>query len=243
MQKIKSIGISYWFKKLDINPCEKVEELKNELQSFFHEDFLYNKNGIESGFSIPRIQTLSSDKKYFFTMSLINANLIIDVNNEENFDQVILEINNNIKLFYDILKEVYNLHIIYTSIKMEIIDDMEDTISFLMKKFNISKDNYESLSLKKGIIKDDYYINYSFDACKEYNFNVPNAKLNSQDLFDSTMLISLSEAKKKREYLLIVLEINDRYIYNINSNHETNKETLRGMILELKNILNSDLYK
>lgn len=237
MQRVKSVGISYWFKKLNYNPCEKIKELEKELESLFHVNFLYNEEDCNSKFAMPRIQALSIDKSRFFSMSLINVNYVVEYKENRDIDEIILEINNNIQLLFDTLKEIYNLQIIYTSIKIEMVDECNDSIKKMCHKLNLNSDNYESLSFKKGIIKDDYYINYSYDVCKEYNFNLESNNLSGQDAFDSTMLISLSEAKKKKEYILFTLEINDRYIYNINANHETEKETIRGMIIELKDIL------
>ena len=56
------------------------------------------------------------------------------------------------------------------------------------------------------------------------------------------MVTSLSNAVINKEYLLTVIEINDRYSYNKDATHETNKDDLRGMIMELKEILNKKLY-
>ena len=56
------------------------------------------------------------------------------------------------------------------------------------------------------------------------------------------MVTSLSDAHLNRKYLLITAEINDRYSFNLDNKHETGKEDIRGMILELKDILKNELY-
>ena len=56
------------------------------------------------------------------------------------------------------------------------------------------------------------------------------------------MLTSISDAKLCKEFLLAIIEINDRYAYNIDNNHETSKDIIRGMIIELKDILSNKLY-
>ena len=92
----------------------------------------------------------------------------------------------------------------------------------------------------------------SFDEIKENDYSLhpggyvgidESNKLSEEDLFNKSMVTSLSDAQANKEYLLTVIEINDRYSYNIDRNHETGKDDLRGMIIEIKNILNNKLYE
>ena len=39
-----------------------------------------------------------------------------------------------------------------------------------------------------------------------------------------------------------IVEINDRYAYNKKPEYRTGKESIRGMIIELKKIINDKLY-
>ena len=243
MNKIKNIYLSYWFNELDYNPSNKVNDLKDELNSIIDAPLMYNKDDSLKNISVPRIQGMSSDKKYLFTMSLVNAFLSINFNDSIDRDEAILLINNNIQLLYDILKNIYEVHIIYSSIKIEMIDEEIDAKSHLVKLLNLSDNNYEDLSFKRGMIKDEYYINYILTYSKEYNFNVKTSgEVIEQDLFDRSMLTSLSEAKLVKDFLLTVVEINDRFAYNHDKNHETKKDDIRGMIIELKEILNKEKY-
>ena len=243
MNKIKNIYLSYWFSELDYNPSDKIKELEEELKSVIDEPIMFNDDQQLNNISIPRIQGISKDKKYLFTMSLVNAFLSININEDISDDEAILLINNNIQLFYDILKNVYNIRVLYTSIKIEMFDENKSCKNKLIKLFNLSKDNYEDLSFKRGIIKDDYYINYILTYAKEYNFNVSrDDKTTEQDLFDRSMLTSLSEATLNKEFLLTVIEINDRYAYNKDKDYETSKDNIRGMIIELKEIIKKELY-
>ena len=244
MNKIKSIYISYWFHELSFNPSNKIDILEKELTSIIDTPIIYNPDNSFKNISIPRIEGLSRDKKYLFTMSLVNAMLSINVNNDLDDDEILLLINSNSQLFYDILKNIYNIDIIYTSFKLEFVDENKKSKEKLVRLLNLSNNNYEDLSFKRGIIKDDYYLNYLLVYSKEYNFNVKNndGEVIEQDLFDRSMITSISEAKFKREYLLTIIEINDRYAYNVNKDHRTSKEDLRGMIIELKDILNNKLF-
>ena len=243
MNKIKNIYISYWFNELDNNPSNKVFELEDEIKSIINEPLMYNDDKNNNNIAIPRIQGISNDKKYLFTMSLINAILSINITDNIDNDEAILLINNNIQLFYDILKRVYDIKIIYSSIKIELVDDTSKAKEKLIKTLKLSKKDYENMSLKRGFIKDNYYINYILDYGREYNFNFnTDKKVLEEDLFNKSMITSLEDATLNKELLLTVIEINDRYSYNINRNHETGKDDLRGMIIEIKEILNNELY-
>lgn len=243
MNKIKNIYISYWFHELEENPSSKVFELEEEIKSIINEPLMYNDDKSHHNMGIPRIQGISKDKKYLFTMSLINAILSININEDIDNDDAILLINNNIQLFYDIIKKVYGIKIIYSSIKIEMINDEKKIKDKLIKNFNLSNNNYENMSFKRGFIKNNYYINYIHDYSTEYNFNFDNKEnILENDLFNKSMITSLEDAVFNKAYLLIVIEINDRYSYNINRDYETKKDDLRGMIIEIKDILNNKLY-
>ena len=240
--RIQNVLISYWFKKIDYNPKEKIEYLTDAIKSVIDTSLMYNNEDANRLFGMPRIEGMSNDKKTLFSMSLINSTLRCNVNGMDD-DEIILLINNYTQLFYDILKDVYNVEILYTSVKLEIITDNIDSLTFLSDKYQLGKRKYEDLSFKRGFIKDNYYVNYIQNSGREYNFNVEK-KDNSldQDLFDQTLLISLSDAKLNKEYLLTTIEINDRYSYNNDNTYRTKKDDIRGIIMELKEILKTEDY-
>jgi hypothetical protein len=240
MNKIKNIYLSYWFSELKDNPSKKVFELEDEIRSIINEPLMYNEDDNHTNLIIPRIQGISTDKKYLFTVSYINAILSINVDNIS-IDEAILLINNNIQLFYDIIKKIFGVKILYSSIKVEMIDENKKTKDKLIKALKLVDKKYENLTMKQGFIKDNYYINYIMEFSCEYNFNFKE-QYSEEDLFNKSMVTSLSEAKLNKEYLYTVIEINDRYSYNQDSNYETNKDELRGMIMELKEILTKELY-
>ena len=243
MNKIKNIYISYWFQDLDDNPASKVYELEDEIKNIIDTPIMYNDDKSHNNLLLPRIQGMSSDKKYLFTMSLINAILSVNINEDIDIDDAILFINNNIQLFYDILKRIYDIKILYSSIKIEMINEDKKVKDEIVKKLKLANKDYENLSLKQGFIKDNYYINYIFEYSTEYNFNFNSEdKLSEEDLLNKSMITSLEDATLNKEYLLTVIEINDRYSYNINRDHETKKEDLRGMVIEMKEILNNESY-
>jgi hypothetical protein len=240
MNKIKNIYISYWFDELKDNPSNKVLELEDEIKSIINAPLMYNEDNSHVNLIIPRIQAISPDKKYLFTVSLINAVLSISVDDID-IDQAILLINNNIQLFYDIIKRVYDVKILYSSIKVEMIDENKKTKQKLIDLLKVEKKNTENLTIKQGFIKDNYYINYILEYSTEYNFNFDN-KLSEEDLFNKSMVTSLKNASLNKEYMFIVVEVNDRYSYNLDPNYESSKDELRGIIMEIKEILTKELY-
>ena len=243
MNKIKTIIISYWFKELDNNPSLEVFDLEDEIKSIIDEPLMYNDDNANVNIAVPRIQGMSKDKKYLFTISLINASLSINIDDKTDNDEIILLINNNIQLFYDIIKKIYNTKIVYSSVKIEIINNDKEAKDKLINNLKLSSGNYENLLFKRGFIKDNYYINYVYDYSTEYNFDFEKSgNVLESDLFAKSMITSLEDAKSHKEYLLTVIEVNDRYSYNINREHETGKDDLRGMIIEIKDILNNKLY-
>lgn len=240
MNKIRNIYISYWFHELDYNPSKKVYELEEEVRSIINEPLMFNEDNKRGNLIIPRVQGMSTDKKYLLTVSYINAVLSISVDDID-IDEAILLINNNIQLFYDIIKRVYGVKIIYSSIKVEMIDDTKKAKKKLMDTLKITKKNLENFTIKQGFIKDNYYYNYILEYSTEYNFNFSN-NVSEEDLFNKSMITSLKDAEFNREYLFIVVEINDRYSYNLDPNYESCKDDLRGLIMELKEILTKELY-
>lgn len=240
--KVNKVIISYWFKELMINPISKIEELENSLNKMFNRPFMVNNMEVGRNISMPRIQSISSDKTMLFTMSLVNANLSVHYNEEVSYDDIILMINENTQLFYDLLKEIYDVEIVYTSIKMELMKEDENPCLYLKDKLNLEDMEYEDLSFKKVICKDDtYYINYMFNTGKEINFNIGvkgSVKPSQNDMFDRSMLISLNDANVTKRTFNTVVEINDRLAFNNDGIYLTTKENIRGMISEVKDILN-----
>ncbi len=241
--KINNVNISFWFKELNDNPQDKVVELKENLSSIIDNEFMYNDMPLKENIDIPRIQGKSLDNKFLFTMSLINSNLSIDVNGLDN-DEIILLINEDIQLIYDVLKELYDLSIVYTSIKLNCIDEKDNRI--LHDKLKLD-DVYEDVSLKRVKKVDNaYYECIILTTTKEVNYNIQiegNKKPIENDLYNRSMLISSSEADIGREYLDIFYEINDRLSYNLDKDYLTTKENIRGLVIEVKNFINKDMNK
>ena len=240
MNKIKTIFISYWFDELENNPGTKVYELEDEIRSIIDEPLRYAEDNDRTNLIIPRIQGISHDGKYLFTVSYINAILTISVDNIT-IDDAILLINSNIQLFYDIIKRIFNVKVLYSSIKIEMIDESKKVKDKIIKCFNEEKKDYDNLSIKKGFKKDNYYVNYFLEYSNEYTFDF-DKKYKDNDIFNKTMITSLKNARQTKEYLFTVVEVNDRLLFNQDPDYQSTKDELRGMIMEIKEILTKELY-
>lgn len=243
--KVNNIIISYWYKELNTNPISKIEELENNLGSIFPKPFLVNNMEVGINLSMPRIQTMTSDKTMLFTMSLVNATLSIHLIEKKDYDEVVLMVNENIQLFYDLLKEIYDVEIAYTSIKVDLTQENNKACKYFIENLKLEHDDYEDLSFKKVIKKDDtYYISYLISTGKEINFNIElknNVRPSENDMFDRSMLISLSKANVNKQLLNTTIEINDRLAFNLDEDYLTTKENIRGMISELKDVFNNKI--
>lgn len=241
MEMIKSIVISFWFDELSFNPKDKINELQEEIKSIIDTPLLYNEEDVNHYIAMPRIQGISNNKEFSFIMSLINCHLTINVSNKD-VDEIILLINNNIQYLYDILTNLYEIQIRYTSLKIGIVEEINDASEVLSKKFGFA-DKIEDFSIRKGFIKDDYYVNILLNSGNEYNYNIERKEqYTEQDIFDKTMITSLQNAQKNKEFINKVIEINDRNHFNKDANYLSEKETIRGMIIVLKDIINDKKY-
>lgn len=243
--KIRNITINFWYKELSESPSTKVYELEENLNSLFHNHFMYTDMPTKENIDIPRVQCMSDDKKTYFTMSLVSANLSINVSELDN-DQIILLINEDMQLLYDVLKDLYNIEVIYSSIKLDANKEENKVVEKLTKMLSLEKDDYEDLSFKKVRRIDDlYYECISINSTKEMNFDVkiPVAKPKENDLYTRSMLISTSEARVGKSIVSVNYEINDRLSYNNNKDYLTSKESIRGLIIELKDFVEKRLNK
>jgi len=238
--KLKQVIISFWFKELEYNPICKVNDLENGLNNYFNNPFLINEEEPFINIGIPRI--IANNEQYSFNMSLVNANLIINVNDDD-IDIVLLKINEMMQLIYDVLMEVYSLEIIYNSIKIEfseVIDNKKD----IQKDILISRDNYEDFLVKTSICKDNkYYINKTISLVKEIKVDIklPNKAVpNDADMLTRAMLVSINDDNAK-DVKNSVLEINNRLYYNKKEDFIVKKSDIRDILYEFKLLLKNEL--
>jgi len=245
--KINNITINFWYKELLENPSNKVLDLESNLNSLLHNHFMYSEMPVGENIDIPRVQCISEDKKMFFTMSLVSSALRIDIDDMDN-DDVVLLVNENMQLIYDVLKELYNIEIVYSSIKLEAKSSNSKLKDKMIKKFSLDKEVYEDLSIKRVYRKEDtYYECIVLSTSKEINYDisvpVPVQEPKENDLFSRSMIISTSEAKVGKEFITVNYEINDRLAFNLDKEYLSTKESIRGLIIEFKDFVNKRLDK
>ena len=243
--KIKNVTINFWYKELMDNPSSKVYELEDNLNSLLHNHFMYTDMPVRENIDIPRVQCISEDKKAYFTMSLVSANLNINVSDKDN-DDIVMLVNENMQLLYDVLKDLYNIEVIYSSIKLEANKQDNKVIDKMVKLLSLDKDEYEDLSIKRvRKVDNSYYECVVINSSKEINFDiqVPTANPKENDLYTRSMLISTSEAKVGKTLVTVNYEINDRLSYNNDKDYLSTKESIRGLIIELKDFVEKRLNK
>lgn len=241
--KTNNIIISYWFKPLDYNPISRIQELEKCLDDFI-KPCLVSNAPISHNLNIPRIQTTNKERKSFFSLSMINCIVNLNVEGKDN-DELILFINENMQLYMDILKDIFDIDIIYSSVKMEFQEKDIDANKFLIKKYDLKGKDLEDINIKKVERVDDYYISYNICSGHEinYNFTISNQedKPTDEDLYFRGMVTSVKDAVSETPILSVGIEINDRYAYNENPNFRSSKESIRGIVQELRKLLDKDI--
>ena len=183
---INNVTLCYTFSELDDNPIEKIDELQKNLDSVFHSQIMFNNN-LKNYYdiNIPRLQIISNDKKIHFMMSMMNV--IININTEGlDNDDVILEINEKVQFFFDLLKDLYHVDILYTSIKIELSGEQNDVIEELTNKYHINEDCEDIYVKYVSKIDDSYYLCKIDNSSKEINFNIQlknGVKASDNDMF------------------------------------------------------------
>jgi len=240
--KINHAIISLWYKELEYNPICKVGNLENSLSNYFKVPFLISDKEPFVNISLPRIMAGFENDKYLynFNMSMVNANLNITFN-EVDKDEIILKVNEMIQIMYDVLKEIYDIDVIYSSIKIEYIEQVSDIINIQKELLANTNDNLEDFMLKRSFQRDDkYYVNEIITVTKEVkvDINFPkNIKPNDGDMIARSMLISLENSKVLGNIKNTILEINDRLSYNKDSKYRVTKDSLRNLLFEFKLIV------
>lgn len=237
--KYKNAVISFWYKELEYNPICKVGELENNLGSYFQSPFLINEEPPFINIGLPRIVAHGINQDYLFNMSLVNANLFINLQDINDINDVILKINELSQTVFASLKEVYNIEILYSSIKIEISELVDNKINF-QKELLLNEDEYEDFSLKTCHSKNNkYYINETISLAKEVKIDISIPKdvpFNESDMISRSMLISL-DGKNFANIKNQILEINDRLNYNNNSNYRVSSDDLRNLLFEFNLLL------
>lgn len=243
--RVKQVVISFWYKEMEYNPISKVGMLEKELNNYFKAPFLINDKEPFINIGFPRIIAQGHDKKSIFNMTLVNANLNINYNNEVDIDDILLEINEKIQFLYDALKSIYELEILYASIKIETTNEVFNVLDLQKELINEKNNDIEDFTIKKTYKKDDkYYLNITKMLTKEVNIDIKlpkNIQINEGDMITRSMLVSLEDGKVVGDILNNLFEVNNRLGYNNNSNYRVTKDEIRDLIFEFKMLINKEI--
>ncbi len=242
--KLRQVIISFWFKELEYNPICKVGELENSLSIYFQSPFLINEQEAFQNIAMPRIIANSTDNKSF-NMSLVNANINILLLENSDKDEVIMKINEITQFLYDILKEIYQLDILYTSIKVELSEVVNNKLDIQKDIFKDNSLEFEDFYVKTSICKDNkYYINRIINLNKEIKVDIKlpkNAKPIEHDMVTRSMLVSLNKSKETANVKNKIVEINNRLSFNNDETYLVTKDDLRNLLFEFRNLLNDEI--
>lgn len=242
--KLKQAIITFWFRELEYNPICRINDLEDALVNYFNRPFLINNQEPFSYIGMPRI-IANNENDYTFNMCLVNANLIINLHECNDYDEVNLKINELMQVVFDSLMKVYELDIIYSSIKIELFEIIKDKKS-VQESLLISDENYEDFLLKNSICKDNkYYINKTVSVVKEVKVDIKlpnNIQLNNDDIMIRSMLVSL-KGNMGIDINNKVIEINDRLSYNNDDKYLVKKDNIRDLLFEFREILKKELVK
>mgnify|MGYP004581100385 CR=1 FL=1 len=105
--KINSIEFSIWYKELTFNPIDKINDLEQALTSKFTTPFLVNNREPYVDIALPRIVGNNKENDTLFDMTLINLCYQRRYHDNVMMQDAIMEINENLQYFYDVLKDIY----------------------------------------------------------------------------------------------------------------------------------------
>ena len=247
--QVRNIVLSFWFSELDYNPIDKVNELENNLGMYFQKPFFINETKPYVNLVMPRIMAYSLDKKSDLNISLTNMVSNIQVlNNFTDNDEVMMYVNEKMQLLFDILRDIYDVEVLYSSIKVELFNKIPD-ISLKMQKILLKEanDNLEDFILKRGLKKDNkYYVNYTISTTKEINVDIKlkeGVEPRNDDMLIRSMLVSLENTKVGSEILNNVIEVNDRLSFNNDASFRETNDSLRDLLFEFRKIFYEETKK
>ncbi len=236
--KINSIEFSVWYKELTFNPIDKIKDLEQALTSKFTTPFLVNNREPYVDIALPRIVGNNKENDTLFDMTLINLCYQRRYHDNAMMQDAIMEINENLQYFYDVLKDIYDVDALFASIKVDVTFNNNFIDDIAKKYLKGSNNNIEDLVIKEGFNKDDkYYVNWTISANKEISYDITiqsGAKPNEGDMFSRSMITSLKNARVGSSNKNICLEINDRLSYNNDDTYRLDKEKIRDLIYEFK---------
>lgn len=236
--KIKDSTITFWFQKQS-NPKIYVDRFNEILKEHF---FDFSIIGVPANISatIPRLKAVSSSNHSNIEISLVNARLTtnFDDNYADDFIACVNYLKERTLKLFEALK-INDFNIIYSAIFINLEEKEKDAVEKIKKRFLTIEnlENIDEIGIRfSQVINNKYYSNISFNNLKKVKIEKIIDENNGEIILP---LVSLSNATEIENYMSVSIEINDKYSFNLDSNHSTNKETL----LELFDMVADKLEK
>ena len=218
----------------DANIEDKLDDLQQELEPF-KKTVQKLKLGPDAPSEIPRFVATSN---YGHSTIIVNNQSVqittaYDGDYGMDFSKVYSYINSKLTDVINIVNRVLKVKTTYTGLSVNIETDISDPAKFISDKFLKLKSNkkaYDNSVKLVYIVDNSLYINFDF------------ATLNS--VKKQTQAINkLSNADIIDQKLGIVVDINDRYAFNQNSDFFTDEKSAHKIIKLSENIINKSVME
>lgn len=227
---IKQVIVGFWFKELKENPLLKVKELENEFKDYFNIPLYINDMDISGNIAFPRI---ISNGEFSFKMSLINFYMEFNINSMDK-DEVVLLVNKYLQYTYSVLKDIYNIEGLYSSIKV-IYEDYDINIKELKNNYNLKNPDLVDFVIKENNEYQKYYLNKTYSVFRKITIPL-EGNVKEEDLYAKTMITSIDNSNYS-EICNYEMEINDRLSFNKDPEYHITSDSLREIIFDFKQLI------
>lgn len=231
--KMESIGFNLFMPKLsDIR--KKSITIEERLKEHFFTPFSILPIPDEAPEDIPRIIAKSKNGHSDISISLINAKLHINFDDNFNTDieKCFVYIKEKIDKLVDIFGEYSSGKFIFSGITSRVVIDCEHSpIDFLNSKFlNVKSDiiPYNISNKFTYLLEDTYYLNFNIYNLRTFEATFSEVKLKP-------------DIKESGHYLTIEIDMNDKHGYNHNVDYLCTKQSIYHIINSVKYNINTNI--
>lgn len=233
--RIKGCSISIRYKKIE-NLKQKFYQVNERLKNHFFEASVLPVPD-EGPFDIPRIIAKSTEDAGQLSISLNNISLSIAFNEalEKDWNKCREYLDSKMKIFLDFLKGFGDEKIEYAGVVTNVLFEEYNCNATKELAGNLLQgDDYSKLydlSVRYTFVEDNqYYINIQLQNNRFFSNN-PN--LDQAGAFNDKNLSG--------EGITAIIDINDRYSFNVNDSYKSNLDVVDIIEAKLENVLNSKL--
>lgn len=240
---VDSLSFNLFIPKIN-NIRGSIERFEDALKEDFATPFTILPIPDDAPEEIPRIIAKSRNGHSELSISLINANLKINYDNNFNrsYEMCFEYIKGKIDILLDVFSEIVDDKYIFAGMLGRIIvDNITEPIEFLESKFCNINANIKPYNFSEKItyILDDIYF---------LNFNIYNLRTYEGIVSEQSMKPDVNQTSHN---IAIDIDINDKYGYNHNKTYVSSRKSIeniieiakRNIIMNINNILNEGELK